>query len=539
MRKLLVTVLLVSLLVTAGFACTSIFGGKDSTVDGSVFTTHTCDGNYDARIQIIEGKLWAEGSKVPIYQNYLYETLPGRQKSVVGEIPQVEKTFTYFHIAYPFMNEKGIIMGEATFNGRRENMNPKGMFWVEQLQAIGLQRASTAREIIQIMGDLAEKWGYADGGEALTIIDGNEAWLFEIVGAGPLWAGPDSGEPGAVWAAQRVPDDEIAVIANRSRIGIIDYNNPDFYMASKHAASFAEEMGFWSPKEGPFMFWKAYSPIPYGGRYYQQRREWRVLSLLAPSLNLDPYQAEPYPFSVKPEKKVSMADVMDMKRDFMEGTEFDLTVGLAAGPFGNPNRYPTPASVRPADFKTADWERAISMFRCSYTLVGQARSWLPSEIGSVLWFGEDAPHSTVYIPLYAGITKVPESFSKGTRTYVDRNYAWWAFNYVSNMIDLKFSYILKDVQKIQQEFEQEFFQNQPFIEKVALEMYQQSPEKAKAFLTNYCYNNATRVVERWWKLPDEIMFKYYDGSVGGTSVGYPTWWLEVVDFGEGYLQPKE
>jgi len=539
MKKGLAVILFIGLLFTAGLACTSIFGGKDSTVDGSVFTTHTCDGSYDARIQIIPGQTWPEGSMVTIYGNYLYETLPGRQKEAMGEIPQVDKTYSYFQIAYPFMNENGIIMGEATFNGRNENFTPNGLFYVEQLQAIALQRATTARECIQIMGDLAEKYGYCDGGEGLTVIDGNEAWLFEVVGSGPLWAGPESGEPGAVWAAQRVPDGEIAVISNRSRIGVLDLNNPDFYMASKHVVTHAQEMGFWSPEEGPFMFWKAYCPVPYGGRYYQQRREWRVLSLLAPSLNLDPYQDEHYPFSVKPEKKVTIQDIMKIKRDFMEGTEFDLTVGLAAGPFGNPNRYPTPSGVKPEEYKTSDWDRAISMFRCSYSIIGQARSGMPAGIGSVLWFGEDAPHSTVYIPLYAGITTVPESFSKGSRAFLDRNYAWWAFNYVSNMIDLKFSYILEDVQKVQQEFESEFFENQPYIEKVALDIYKDSPEKAMEFLTDYCYNNATSVVERWWKLPDEIMFKYYDGYVGGKQVGYPTWWLEAVGFGEGYLGPKE
>ncbi len=537
MRKVLMTVLLVGLFVAAGLACTNVVVGKDASVDGSVMTSHTVDGNYDSRIQIIPGGEWPEGTMIPVYKGRLYETIPGRTSRIVGEIPQAPITYTYFHSSYSFMNENGVIIGETTFWGGNAHSNSKGLFDIDELQAFGLNRSTTARECIQVMGALAEKYGYSDIGETLTVIDGNEAWFFEIVGPGPLWE-PGSDMPGAVWAAQRVPDDHVSVSANRARIGVMDLNDSDYFMASSNILTHAEEMGFWNPADGPFSFWKAYCPQPYGGRYYQQRREWRVFDLLAPSLNLDPYQVDQYPFSIKPDKKVSVQDVMAIMRDFMEGTEFDLTVGLAAGPFGNPNRYSTPAALRPEEYRTSDWERAISMFRCSYVHIGQARSDMPPGIGSLVWFGHDAPHSTVFIPFYAGITRVPESFSNGTRTYLDRDYAWWAFNYVSNMIDLKFSYIIQDIQALQSEFENEFLTNQPFVEKVAMEIYKESPELAMEYLTNYSCGLANRVVDRWWKLPDEIMFKYYDGFVNLTSVGYPTWWLEAVGYGEGYLEPK-
>ncbi len=156
---------------------------------------------------------------------------------------------------------------------------------------------------------------------------------------------------------------------------------------------------------------------------------------------------------------------MAINRDHYEGTQFDLTKGMAAGPFGNPNRYPTPRSVKPAGTESLDWERAISIFRCSYSFVGQARSWLPDPIGGIIWFGEDAPHSTVYVPFYAGITHTPKSFSEGSREFFDKNYAWWAFNFVSNWADLKYSYMIEDIKKVQKEFEDQFFANQPAVEK--------------------------------------------------------------------------
>ncbi|MCG8638082.1 MAG: C69 family dipeptidase, partial [Desulfobacterales bacterium] len=238
-----------------------------------------------------------------------------------------------------------------------------------------------------------------------------------------------------------------------------------------------------------------------------------------------------YPFSVKPDSKVSVQDVMAIFRDYYEGTEFDLTQGLAAGPFNNPNRYPTPSSVKPEEKKKEDWERAISMFRCSYSFVGQARNWLPNSIGGVLWFGEDAPHSTCYIPFYSGITKVPESFSSGSREYFDRNSAWWAFDFVSNWADLKYSYMIQDIQAVQQEFENEFFAMQPAVETAASQLYKRSPELAVKYLTDYSNTAAKNVVERWWQLADELIYKYNDGYVNGKSVGYPTEWLEEVGFG--------
>jgi dipeptidase len=411
---------------------------------------------------------------------------------------------------------------------------------IEMLEVFALQRAKTAREAVKVMGELAEKYGYGDGGETLVVVDGSEVWVFDIVGAGPLWT-PDSGKPGAVWAAARVPDDHVYASANRSRIGKLNLDDPDNYMASSNVVSFAEEMGLYDKaKDGDFLFWKAYNPDPYGGPYYQRRREWRALSLMAPSLNLDPYLDpvnEQYPFSVKPDKKIAVQDLMAINRDRYEGTIFDLTKGLAAGPFACPNRYSTPGDVRPENAKDTDWERAISMFRCSYSFVGQARASLPPAIGGVLWFGEDAPHSTCYVPIYSGVTEMPKPYSSGSRSYYDKESAWWAFNFVSNFADLKFSYMIQDIEAVQEELEGQFFAMQPGIEAAALKLYDEDPEKAKAFLTNYTKNMAMLALARWRTLADELIYKYNDGYVDGKSVGYPTEWLEAVEFGKTNVVP--
>ncbi len=512
-KKLTLVAAIMAVLLAAvvpAIACTSVVVGKLASADGSVMTTHTCDGRYEFRIGVIPAKDWAAGALRPVYKGGgTGEDIADRTK--VADIPQVAHTFKYFDIAYPFGNENQVMMGETTIGGRRELQNKNGIFEIWELQRVGLERAKTAKEAIQIMGEMAEKYGYGDGGECLTVIDGNEAWFFEIYGAGPL-------EVGAIWAAQRVPDDEVGVSANRSRIGVIKENDPNF-MYSSNVFSYAKDMGWWDPAKGPLNYANVYG---FKDSVYNTRREWRALSLIAPSLNLDPWAVE-YPFSVKPDKKVTVEDLMRIKRDHYEGTAFDLTKGMAAGPFGNPNRYPTPATL-------GEWERAISIFRCSYSVIMQARAWLPAAIGGVIWFGEDAPHSTCYVPIYAGATSVPASFTIGRRDVLDRNCAWWAFNLVSNFADLKYSYMIKDIEETFTKFEKDARAIQPTVEKTASELYKLDPKLAVSFLTDYSNSNAQKVVDAWWKLFDKLAVKYQDGYVNLKTVGYPDDWLKAVGF---------
>lgn len=528
----------------AASACTTVIVGKKASSDGSTLVSHTCDGSYDPRVQVIPGGIHKKGTMMPIYKGACQDGVYGKTQTKAGEIPQAEKTYTYFHSGYPFMNEKKVIIGEDTFSGRAESENSEGLFMIEQLQVLCLQRAATARDCVKVMGEAAEKYGYADGGETLTIVDGNEGWVFDIVGPGPLWT-KDSGTPGAVWAAKRVPDDNVYVSANRSRVSTLDLKDPNTSMASANVISHAVEMGWYdAKKDGEFLFWKAYNPEPYGGPYYQRRREWRAFTMLVPSLEgkLDPYmdpKGKQYEFSYKVDKPISVADIIAVYRDYYQGTPFDMTKGAAAGPFGNPNRYATPASVRPDNAKNLDWERPISVFRCAYSFVGQSRADMPDSVGGLVWFGEDAPYSTVYMPMYSGMTKIAPVVSQGNFNKFDRSSAWWAFDFVSNLADLKFSYIIKDIQAEQSKLEKQFFSQQAEIDKKALALDKESPAKAKAFLTDYANNIYVETTKRWWELGDEILYRYNDGYVNGKNVGYPTEWLESVDFGATQIPPKK
>lgn len=525
----------VGVAATAAVACTPLGVGPKASVDGSVLVSHTCDGWYDHRIQIIPGGEHKAGEMIDVMVDPCLGTRPDKPLVKTGQIPQAAKTNTYFHIGYPFMNDKQLMMGEFTWSGRDELASPKGLFYIANLEIYGLQRASTAREAIKVMGELAEKYGYADGGETLVIGDPKELWVFEVCGGGLLWT-PESGTPGAHWAARRVPDDEVFVGANRARIGELRFDDPDNFMASSRITELAEKMGWW--KKGlPFNYAKVFNPEPYGAPFYQSRREWRALSLLAPSKQFPVYdEYTDYPFSIKPDKKLGVKDIMDIYSDHMEGTPYDLTKDAASEPFGNPNRWPVAKEHKPAGREGQDWERPIAIFRCSYSFVSQSRAWLPDPVGGVLWFGEDAPDTTVYVPIYCGVTELPKPWTVGKRHEFDPESAWWAFNLVNNWANLRWDAMYKEIREKKASYEDVFFSKQAETEAKAVELYKKDPAQAVAFLTHYTRSNLDKVERGWWNFAWHLIGTYYDGgqinSKGAMlKPGYPKAYLEKVDFG--------
>lgn len=539
-KRAAVTSALILCAVGAAGACTTVIVGKNATVDGSVMVAQTIDGWYDQRLVVIPGGKHEKGTMTPINKNICIQTRGGVPLLKVGEIPEAEETYTYFHAGYPFMNEHQLLIGEHTWGGREENECAAGWMMIEQLQILALQRTKTAREAIQLMGEMAEKYGYGDGGESLTVIDKNEGWVFEITGPGPLWT-PESGKPGAVWAAQRVPDDSVYVAANRSRLAEIDFDDKDNFMYSSNLKTFAQEMGWW--KEGDkFVFHAVYHPEA-ATTVTSQLREWGFFNFLETQPALKDTDML-YPVFGKATKKISIQDLMAGYRNYYDGTRHDMRKGLTAGPFGSPSRAVTPRDLRPKGKEDKNWPRAIPVNRCSYSFIGQARSWLPDAIGGVAWFGEDVPYSTVYMPVYAGTLKVPEPYSIGDRTKFDRNSAYWAFNFASNYAELRFDAMIEDIKVEQAMYEKRFFDAMPEVEKKAAEMYKTDPQGARTYLTDWVGQNMNDVFTGWWNFAFSLVGKYYDGYMfdengKAVTLGYPTEWLETVGFGNDDAEPKK
>ena len=491
-------------------SCTSIMAAKGATVDGSVITAHSCDGNYRTWLEIVPHQTFPEGAKTKIYGGKLHTETPWDMRRVIlqGAIPQVRETYAYLNTAYPCLNEKQLAIGETTIGGRRELMNPEGMFYIEELQRLALQRCTTAREAIRLIGDLVKEYGYCDRGECLTFADPKEVWHFEIFGAGPL-------EIGAVWAAVRIPDDHVGVSANIPRIGQLNLDDPDHYMASDNVHTLAEEMGWWDPDSGePFKFWKAYS-----GRKPFSTREFYVLSTMAPSLNLD-FEAGELPFSVKPDEKVSVEDIFAYYRETYAGTDWDATKNLKVKPRRSDEIITSPVAnpwmsremrnllntLKPG---TVEYHRTIAIAGCSYSEVLQCRDWLPDEVGGIAWFSFDNPAQSPRIPIFSGVMELPPGFEKCAQHQYRTDSACWAFRRANRLATVRWGESREIMEKAVRDFQEKALSELPHVEKRALELYQEGKseedvDKMKQFLTRYTNDFARAAVKKYWELGDRF-----------------------------------
>jgi dipeptidase len=529
-------------------ACTVIIVGKDASTDGSVMSTHTCDcGLCDWTWRYIPAADHEPGSQRRIYHIDQFKTRPPseglkwdiyKQNFTGLEIPQVPHTHGYLHGAFGYMNDMQVAIGESTIGTRKklENRTPSAKFDITMLTLLAMERANTAREAIKIMGELGEKHGYGftDTGEMLALSDPNEVWIFEIMPVGPLWT-PESGKPGAVWCAQRVPDDHVSVCPNESRIGEIDLDNPDYFMASPNVISCAVDNGLYDPKSGKTFSWKrAYSPSEFSaaGSQGSRVRLWRFFDLVAPSKKFNPDTPNmDLPFSIKPEKKLSVYDVIQMTRDKCEGTRFDPARGLQGGPFSNPNFLPYGFTLEGKRYNTS---RIISVNRAEYVTVTQCRGWLPNPVGGIVWLAFGAQDTSCFMPYYIGVTEIPRSFEVGDHWEFSRDSARWAFDYVDFHTQVLYSYAIKDVREAQKRWEKSAVDRTPVIDKFATELHQKDPALARQFLTDYCNNNANKVIDAWWELGDQLLVKYnhmwlYDTKTRGRkALRFPDWYLKLL-----------
>jgi dipeptidase len=499
-------------------ACTSLLVTKGASADGSVMITYTCDGEFLAHLERQPAADYPPGDSLKI------EDWHG---NVHGWIKQVPHTYAVLDM----MNEHQLAISETTFDGREELKNPDGMLHYFDLIMLALQRAKTAREAIKVMTDLVAEYGYRSTGESFSIADTKEAWIMEMIGPGP-------GGDGAIWVAVRVPDGYISCHANKARIGAFPTNDPDNCLYSDNVVSFAVDKGYYDPNSGqPFLFNEAYCPSTPKNRRYGDGRVWSIFHRAAPSQNISPdlYRsvegAAPYPLWIKPDKKLSVGDVFALMRDHYEGTPYDMTQGVDAGPFGSPYRWrPMYFTVDSVEYA---WERPISTQQTGFSFVSQSREWLPDPIGGLYWYGVDDTWFTCYTPLYCGIDSLPYAYTVGSIQKFSWESAWWVFNFVSNFCNLKYSYMIIDIQKVQSALENNFLALQPTVEKTALDLYKSDPNLMTRYLTDYSLANADMVVDRWRELGEYLIMKYNDGYVKDSTgeehdVGYPESWLRDV-----------
>lgn len=500
MRKISLFMLFCFLCEIHIFACTNFLVGKYASVDGSTMITYSAD-SYALFGELYHwpAKKYSQGEMLKVYE--------WDSGKYLGEIAQASQTYN----VVGNMNEYQVTIGETTFGGREELADPDGIIDYGSLIYIALQRSKTAREAIKIMTDLVAEYGYYSGGESFSIGDPNEIWVLEMIGKG-------KGNKGAVWVAVRIPDDCISAHANQSRIHQFPLKDPKNCLYSKDVISFAREKGYYTGKDEDFSFSKVYNPLDFGGQRFCEARVWSFFNKCNKDMAKFVTYAqgktqEPMPLYIKPDKKLSLADIQGMMRDHYEGTELDWTNDIGAGPFKSPYRWaPLTWKVDSVEYCN---ERPIATQQTGFVFTSQMRSWLPNSIGGLLWFGTDDAAQTVFTPMYCSVTEVPECYREGNGDLYTFSWtsSFWIQNWVSNMVYNKYDYMHPDLKKVQDELEGKFLAEQNSTEKEALELYKKSPEQAVQFLTKYSEKQAQYAFEKWKKLGEFLVIKYMDGVV--------------------------
>lgn len=530
------------LLASSGaFACSNLIVGKKASVDGSVMVSYNAD-DYGMFGHLCH---YPAGTHPKGSMRQIYDWDSGVYHGEIEEAP-----VTYNVIGN--INEFQLSIGETTYGGREEMVDSTGILDYGSLIYVTLQRAKTAREAISVMTSLVEKYGYNSEGETFSICDPNEAWIMEMQGTG-------AGSKGVVWVAMRIPDDAICAHANQSRIGKFNMKDKKNVLYSKNVISYARKMGWFNGKDSDFSWKNTYAFPDFSGRRFCDARVWSFFNHYAD--DFDRYlpwalgkdkDAEDMPLWIVPNRKLSVADVENGMRDHYEGTALALdTTSIGGGIYEMPYR-PTPLTFT-VDGKQYFNERPISTQQTAFTFVSQLRSWLPREIGGVLWFGNDDANMVAYTPVYCGNTVQPACYNtKGADAVTfSADNAFWLCNMVSNMVYPRYSQLFPELKAVRDSLETSYFANQTSIEKQAADLYQTDKAAALKLLNNYSNAKADEMLANWKRLATRIIVKYNDMAVkkekdgkllqSVTRPGYPISFGRklVKETGDWYAVPVE
>ncbi|MDY0153910.1 MAG: C69 family dipeptidase [Prevotella sp.] len=498
-----------ALTASAAMACTNFIVGKKASADGSVICSYNAD-DYGMFVNLAHypAGVHAKGT--------MRDIIDWDTKAYHGQIPEAPVTYNVIGN----INEFQVTVGETTYGGREEMVDSTGIIDYGSLIYIALQRSRNAREAIKVMTSLAEKYGYNSEGETFTICDPNEAWIMEMMGCG-------AGSKGVVWVAQRIPDNAICAHANQSRIGKFNMSDHKNVMYSKNVIAFARKKGWFVGKDADFSWKMAYAKPDFSGRRFCDARVWAFFnhftdgfSRYLPWAEGKDENAEDMPLWVIPNKKLSVKDVQMAMRDHYEGTPLATdTLDFGGGVWEMPYR-PTPLMFK-VNGKSYFNERPTSTQQTGFTYVSQMRSWLPREIGGVLWFGNDDGNMIAYTPIYCGNTVQPECYNTpgaDAVTFSTKN-AFWVCNWVSNMVYPRYSLMFPELKSVRDSLESSYFANQPNVETKARELYASDKTAALKYLNEYSNDKAQEMLARWNQLAYYLIVKYNDMCVKPTKNG--------------------
>lgn len=486
-------------LTLVGYCCTNLIVGKKASADGSVMCTYNCDGfGFAGHMRFCAPGNHPQGELIAIHG-----WGPVHEGQYVSQIP-----YTYGVIG--FINDQQVSIVETTFDGRLELQNKDGLLDYFSLISLALQRSASAREAIEVMDKLVQEYGYNSTGESFAICDKEEAWIMEMMGKGP-------GEKGAVWVAMKVPDDCICAYANLSRIRQFPLKDKNYCLYSKDVISFARKKGLFNGKDADFSFRDTYCPIDFENVRYGDARVWSFFRHHTDPAEMDKYlpyingqfdKCDHLPLWIRPDKPVSVRDLMQDMRDHYEGTPLDMSADMSAGPWASPYRN-QPINFKASDGTTLFRERPIGCQQSGMTMVCQMRSWLPDELGGIIYFNLDDANMVAYVPVFCGSTCVPDPFRRennNIREFSEQS-AFWMNNFVANMIYPRYSAMIGDLRDAQKELEDYYAQDLDSVAQVAMTM---TRADRNAFLTTKSSDYASRMMTRWQKLAKLLIVKHND-----------------------------
>jgi dipeptidase len=506
------------------FSCTNFLITRGATLDGSTMISYSADSH------VLFGDLYHYPARdYPV--GTMVDVKEWDTGKFLGRIPQVRHTYSVIGN----MNEHQLAIGETTYGGRLELQDTTAIIDYGSLIYMTLQRAKNAREAIRIMDQLMTEYGYYSEGESFSISDMNEVWIMELIGKGP-------GNKGAVWVARRVPDGYVCGHANQSRITTFPLNDPENCLYAKDVIDFARSKGYFTGSNETFSFADAYAPLNFEAVRFCDARVWSGFRKVADGMDeyADYAKGENFnhrlPLWVKANRKLGVKDVMNMMRDYYQGTELDMTKDFGAGPNKVIVRW------RPLTWKvdgvTYFNERAISTQQTGFSFIAQSRSWLPDPVGGILWFGVDDTYSTVYTPMYCGIKAVPPSFAVGNGAMMDfsPDAAFWVFNQVSNFAYTRYNLMLPFIQEKQKQLESQYLTETINIDQVAASLYKKNPDMAIQYITDYSVKSGEQTVAEWKKLYAFLFTRFMDGNVKTKVEGQQNPSLEQPGYSEEWYR---
>ncbi len=535
-KKILISLVLSVLLLTNSTltnSCTSVLVSRGASTDGSVMTSYLYDvAGFVQPLHFYPGGEYPEGDSLEVFGF--------RENEYLGKIHQIARTYKVIGN----MNEKQVAITETTFTGREELHGGDGLFDYGNLIWITLQRASSAREAIRIMVELAETYGYKNTGETFSIADKNEAWMMDFIGKGEYGKG-------ALWVAVRIPDGYIAAHANQSRIRQIDFDDTDNWMWAEDVVDFARERGWYEGSDEDFSYRDVYNPLSPVSLLLCESRVWSVYRRAAPSENFsaDYWRcvegAEPYPLFIKPDEKISIEDMIALVRDHFHDTPYYTAEGIAAGPYKNPYRWRPVLFEIEGDTTQYSWERPISQPQTAFSFVTQSRNRLPDEKGGICWYSVDDTYSNAFMPLYMGMTRPPQSLRIGDPVKFDWDSAFWVFDLLANYAYGQYSIIIPEIKKVQKEVEDRAVAMVNAVDDAALMLSKTDKDIMKEYLTDFSVNHAEYTVQRWKDLSYYVFAKYNDRYIRlededrpkVKGIGYPDEFLKrAVEERPGYYE---